>query len=110
MFITGIFSTHIPYIVLGLFYFFLMSAGISEPAHEENQAGEEGFGVWFYETSICQPCDTFTYHAGVLCADTANDVEQLIIQQKIKYQCVESVTTGNSYLSHSLFNRPPPVV
>jgi hypothetical protein len=113
VFVTGIFSTHIPYIAFGLFYVFLMIADTSETTVRENKTDSECTGLYScycYETPSCQQHAAFACCAGILNADATSRPGAPVFRQKIKYPDFKSLKIPNGHFSYSLLNRPPPAV
>ena len=111
MFTIGIFSTHIPYIALVLFYSFFLFTDINNATYEDIEVGKSYTKTELFVSKVLnhQKPDTFNYYAGISSVET-NRFEELIFKRQIKYPDFISAKTGNNYISYSLFSRPPPVV
>ncbi|MBE0661552.1 MAG: hypothetical protein IH597_03710 [Bacteroidales bacterium] len=114
MFFFGLFSTHLPYILVGIIYFATfafaslqaMKAGVLEEQHEEQsneisvQPQSSGFADVFFFDETPQDCSEPIEPSGLLKLPPTTVIEFF----------TGTEPPNSSYLSGQLFVRPPPVL
>jgi hypothetical protein len=111
MFITGIFSTHIPYIAFLLFYAYFFVAGINKAVAGEIPAEEN-----FCKSEICvsdifteSDIDTYHFFSNVSDCNGLDKYEDFLFKQKINYPEYSDSEFKPEFCFETLFCRPPPV-
>jgi len=107
MFTFGIFTTHIPYIAMLVFYAYFLLFGVNQASEGKIQIAEKSFTVNVHiDNSVKQaPADTYRFYSAL----TETDIfEKAKIEQKWKHFTVDN-NLSQKLLENTLFSRPPPL-
>ncbi len=112
MFTFGIFTTHFPYLIFGVFYAYFFIFGI-----EKATDGEIDFGGPKFKTEI---------HSNDLLSESGQEkhfyfdyktdfhpqqkFENMVFRWKFKYLSLNSSENWNHHFSQTIFSRPPPII
>ncbi|MBN1985714.1 MAG: hypothetical protein JW761_05385 [Prolixibacteraceae bacterium] len=110
MFITGIFSTHIPYIAFLLFYAYFFVAGVNKAVSGEFPAEENFCKTEIYASDTFTASDIDTYHFFSKVSDCSGlgKYEDFLFKQKINYPGYSDSEFNPEFCFETLFCRPPP--
>lgn len=114
MFTLGIFTTHIPYIALVVFYAFFWIVGINKASAGELQPAKSSVLIELTTTEIAPelyPDDSFNAQNLVDCYfRPVNYNLAFAALQKLKHKCFNADIQLLNALDFNYFNRPPPIL
>lgn len=112
MFTFGIFTTHLPYIALVVFYAFFWIIGVNKAFSGELQPAEKTIFIEFAAGEYFTETDQ---NDAITCANFSdqhfltNDYNvAFAVLQKLKHKCIAFENQPHLSLHTSLFSRPPP--
>ncbi len=110
MFTVGIFTTHIPYIALVVFYAFFFLFGVNATDAENVQESEKNISI---ELPVRQLIDVFTtqsnfHYLSDFDFSIHKTFSENVVRRKLVHQSWLQKLHWQHFLSNSLSNRPPP--
>lgn len=113
MFTFGIFTTHLPYVALVVFYaYFLLFGMNNSTAQEENKVSDSKFRIDLQTSKSLSDSDSGTcyYYLADFDLSKQADFEESIFRRKLDHQCSQLLGNWQYIFSSNLFSRPPPTI
>jgi len=111
MFSVGIFTTHIPYVVMIVFYAWFLITGVNKTGDEKITVAEKSITIQQHinGSTDFSKVDTYAFYSSLTEINPKTKLQLSDTKQKWKQSdCVRFYT--QEYFGNSLFCRPPPVV
>lgn len=110
MFTFGIFTTHIPYILMVAFYAYFLLFGVNQTAEGKVEIAEKSITVQVHlnNSDVQSPANTYTFYSSLTECSETDIFEKSKVKQKWKHFGIDTIFS-QTYLENSFFGRPPPV-